>query len=340
MSLTGRTRVLAAALLGAGLLLPTPLLAQTATNPPVAPRPNPAVVSPAASAPATPVEMPPLLLIGKSPIAFFRELLAMDGDEQNEALRKYTPERQAQIVAKLEEYQSLDPDARELRLRVTELCWYLRPLMATPATERAAQLARVPEPNRSLLEKRLAEWDKVPADIQKELLGLEPTLRYFTEIGRFTPLQRQQMLNNMSPGERKRLEKGLQRWYAMSEPQHQLTLRRFNQFFELNGTEKEKALKTLSEPERRQMEKTLRTFGNLPEDQRAQCLQSFEKFASLSLAERQEFLKNAERWKQMSPSEREAWRQLVNYVPPPLPPPPPPPLPPIPDAAAMATNRP
>ena len=52
----------------------------------------------------------------------------------------------------------------------------------------------------------------------------------------------------------------------------------------------------------------------MPPDQRAQCIRSFEKFASLSLAERQQFLKNAERWKLMSPSERQAWRELVNQT--------------------------
>ena len=51
--------------------------------------------------------------------------------------------------------------------------------------------------------------------------------------------------------------------------------------------------------------------------------------------ERAEFLKNARRWSQMPPAERQAWRDLVANVPewPPMPPgftvpPPPPPLPP------------
>jgi len=342
MSLHRRTWVLAAALLGASHLLPASLLAQAATNPSALTRSNSIAAVPPVSAPVTLPEMPPLLLPDRSPIAFFRELLAMDDDERDQALSKYTPERQAQILGKVREYEPLKPNDRELRLRATELCWYLRPLMAAPAADRARQLARISEPNRSLLEKRLSEWDKVPADLQKELLGLEPTLRYFTEIGGYSPLQRQQMLSSMSPAQRAMLEKGLQNWYSMSEAQRQRTLRRFNQFFQLTGTEKEKALKTLSEPERRQIEKTLRTFGSLAEDQRAWCIRSFEKFASLNPEERQEFLKNAERWKLMPPSEREAWRQLVTIVPPPLPPlppPPPPPLPPLPPTSTEATNR-
>jgi hypothetical protein len=333
--------MLAAALLGVGHLLPVTLLGQAATNPPVPAGSNSPAAVPAASTPRAPVEMPPLLLFGRSPIAFFRELLAMDDVERDQALSKYKPERQAPIVAKLDEYESLEPDDRELRLRVTELCWYLRPLMATPVADRARQLAKIPEPNRSLLAKRLSEWDKVPADVQRELLGLQPTLQYFTEMRIDDPLKRAQLLKSMSPARAKLLERGFQRWDSMSGEERQRTLSRFNQFFQLSGTEKAKALKTLSEPERRQIEKTLRTFGNLPEAQRTQCMRSFEKFASLSMDERQEFLKNAERWKQMPPSEREVWRRLLLTLPPPLPPgaePAPPPLPPLPRTPAEGAS--
>ena len=342
MNLPGGTMLRAAALLGASQLLSASLLAQATTNQPALGSYNSVAAAAVGSPPQAPAEMPPLLLPDRSPIAFFRELLSMDADELAQALAKYTPERQTQILAKVREYEALDPDDRALRLGVTELRWYLRPLMATSAAERADQLARIPEPNRSLLKARLSEWDKVPPDIQKELLGLEPTLQYFAEIEGRDELQRQQMLNSLSPSRRRMLEKGFQRWEAMSAEQRQRTLSRFKQFFDLTGPEKEKALKMLSEPERRQIEKTLRTFGNLSEEQRTRCVSSFEKFACLSLVERQEFLKNAERWKLMSPGERDAWRQLVNHLPPPpppRPPPPPPPLPRYPPVPVAPTNR-
>jgi hypothetical protein len=52
-----------------------------------------------------------------------------------------------------------------------------------------------------------------------------------------------------------------------------------------------------------------------------QCVRAFAKFSGMSLVERQEFLKNAERWAQMTPAERQSWRNLVNTAPqlPPLP---------------------
>lgn len=342
MSLSGRTTMLVAALLGASHLLPAWLLAQEAANPPAATRSNSAAVVPLVREPETLPEMPPVPLGPRTPITFFRELLAMEEAERSLTLSTYPPERQTQILAKVREYELLDPNERELRLRVTELSWYLRPLMTTPAPYRAEQLAMIPEPNRGLLAKRLTEWDKLPGQVQKELLNLEPTLPYIAEIGGRSELQRQQILSHLSPARRSTLEKGLQKWGAMSEGQRQRTLYRFNQFFKLSRAEKEKTLMTLSEPERQHIERTLQTFANLSEDQRAWCLRSFEKFASLSPEERQEFLDRAERWKLMPPSEREAWRQLVAIVPPPLPPlppPPPPPLPPLPPMSDDTTNR-
>ena len=289
---------------------------------------------------APPMPLPPLPL-PRSPISFFRELVAMNAAERKQALTNRSPEGQAQILAKVREYQSLGANDRELRLQVTELRWYLLPLMTAPATNRPAQLAAIPERQRKLVEDRLREWDKLAPGVQKELLENEATLRYLAEIEGRTEQQRREMLESISPARRKMLEKGIARWDSMSGDQRRRTLSRFTQFFELTDPEKEKALKTLSGPERRQLDKTLRTFGSLPPAQRAECIRSFAKFASLSPEERQQFLKNAERWKVMSPGERQAWRELVHKMPPPFPPD----FPPLPPstrsprpAPAVATN--
>ncbi len=225
---------------------------------------------------------------------------------------------------------------------MTELSWYLRPLLTAPSPERSQRLAGLPEPDRSLLAKRLSDWDKLPAEVQRELLGLGPTLPYIAELGGRSKQERQQILNSMSPERRTVVEQGLKTWDAMSEAQRQRTLQRFNQFFNLTGKEQARALSTLSDAERQQIEKTLQTFGSLTEDQRAWCIRCFEKFARLSPEERQKFLKNAERWRLMAPSERQAWRELIAVVPPPVPqfpPVPPPPLPPPPSTSEQATNR-
>jgi hypothetical protein len=350
MSLPQRDIFRVAALLGASHLLAASLLAQATTNQP-APAPASLISArpPEPRPPAPPRPAPPLPSSG-APISFFRELLAMNAAERKQALTNRPPESQKQILAKVREYESLQPDERELRLRVTELRWYLRPVMTAPATNRPAQLATIPGTYRQLVEDRLQEWDTLPPDVQKELLANETTIRYLADIEGRTAEQRRQMLEAIPPASRTMLEKGINKWDSMSEDQRRKMLIRFRGFFELTAQEKQKALNTLSEPERRLIEKTLRTFGSLPPKQRDQCIQSFEKFAGLSLAERQQFLKSAERWTLMSPAERQAWRDLVQRLPPRPPAPLPPQMgsrrPPLPPSArppltvpAVATNR-
>jgi len=313
---------------------------QTATPmllaPPVTNLPAPHRV---ASAPAN--ILPPLPQT-KPPVEFFRELLAMTPAEQENYLTNRPPEIRSRILAKIHEYQALDPDEREMRLRATELRWYLPPLLRTVPTNRADRLAAVPDDLRDLVKARLVQWDILPPPLQQEFLENERTLRYFTHVdstnGPPTPVSGWQPAPPDSD---------LARWNALSDEQRQRITDRFNQFFELAPVEKQETLDTLSPVERRQMEKTLQTFGQLPAPQRVQCIRAFTEFAGMSPQERAEFLKNAERWSQMSPQERQTWRDLVANVPkwPPLPPMPPPPMPRLPPQLAphphpaVATNH-
>ncbi|MGO8930298.1 MAG: DUF3106 domain-containing protein [Limisphaerales bacterium] len=342
MSLFRLTIFRVAALAGAGHLLLAAPLAQAGANDAVSAPADSAPVPPlVARSPAPPTPAPPSPLL-RSPISFFRELLAMDAAGREQALTNRSPQARTLILAKVREYESLKPDERELRLRVTELRWYLRPLMSAPATNRPAQLAMIPEMHRELVRDRLQEWDKLSPELQKELLANEATIRYLTDIEGRTDEQRRQTLEAIPPAGRTVLQQGIDKWASMAEDQRQRMLNRFREFFELTAQEKRKVLNTLSGPERGQIERTLRGFDNLPPDQRDQCIRSLQKFAGLSPVERQQFLKSAERWKQMSPSERQVWRVLVRRLPPPLPPPLPPvraslrPTPPVPP---VATNR-
>jgi hypothetical protein len=256
--------------------------------------------------------VPPLPSQTKPPVEFFRELLAMSIAERNQALTNRTPEDKKLILAKLREYKALKPDQCELRLQATELSWYLLRLMRMPPTNRLAQLEAVPGPIRKPVEDRLEVWDRLPQEARKEFLEKRAAIQGFIELAAGA---NQPANTNLSPERRAALTNGISKIQAMAEDQRQQLLSRFNQFFELTSQEKERALKTISEPERRQMEKTLRNFGQLTVTQRARCIRSFEKFAGLSIEERNQFLKNAERWKLMTPDQRQAWRNLVRIVP-------------------------
>jgi Protein of unknown function (DUF3106) len=240
--------------------------------------------------------IPPMPQPLASPVNFFRQLLVMQPTERIAALTNRPPEIRARIMAKVHEYLALNPDERELRLQATELRWWLAPLFKVPLETRAARVALVPENFRPIVESRLAQWDALTPDLQREFLENDKTLHYFSRI---------ELTNN-----------------SAATPEQQKIAAQFNQFFDLTDAEKNAALKTLSATERAAMEKTLASFEKLPAQQRLVCVRNYAKFAGMNPAERKDFLQNAEKWSQMSPAERQSWRDLVARVPllPPMPP--------------------
>jgi len=251
----------------------------------------------------------------KSPVALFRELLAMSPQERMDVIAIRPPDIQKRILEKLNEYEILPGELRELRLHETELRWFLRPLMDEPRTNRAPLLARVPQELRAQVEERLQMWDLLPPDLQEQFKDNDLIASYFAQIGTATPQQRNEMLQQISAEQRDGLEKGLASWKAMSDTERRKMLAGFNKFFELTPEQKEKTLDAVSDDERQQMEQTLASYKNLTAGQRALCISSFEKFAGMNVAERQQFLKNAERWSEMTPEDRQKWRQLVLVAP-------------------------
>jgi hypothetical protein len=261
-----------------------------------------------------------------SPVAFFRKLLAMSPTQREDYLTNRPPQMRERILAKVREYELLSPDDRELRLRATELRWYLMPLLQTSQANRDAGLARVPAELREIVKNRLDQWDILPPPLKDEFLENEQTRYYFARI--------QPPANSAAAQE--------------LAAQRERISEEFRQFLELTPEEKQQTLDNLSADERAQMQKTLESFGKLTPEQQTQCVQNYAKFAGMSAADRVEFLRNAERWSQMSPAERQTWRDLVANVPdwPPVPPsiyppglaPPGSPVTPVISRSSVATN--
>ena len=242
-------------------------------------------VSPARLAAQNSNGLPPLPPI-KSPVDTFRELLSVTPADREKLLADRKPESRQRILAKLKEYESLGDNERDLRLLATELRWWLMPLMRQPATHRAAGLSLIPARLRKLVDDRLLQWDLLPPDLQKELLGNEEAARLLAQIETSTAAQREAILTNLPPGRRLELEAGLERWRKLSATEQRTTCDRFERFFDLTAREQKQVLGTFTEAERRQMEQTLQSFKALSRDQRQACVRSFEKFASLSAPER------------------------------------------------------
>src|SRR5689334_6202198 len=133
MSLSGRKHLWLAIRLGLSQLLCASLFGQAPSGPAVRAS-QPAEAEPPASlllgnqasarSPITKLAEPPELPVLKSPVDFFRELLALERTERTRLLADRTLESRKRILAKVREYELLSADQRELRLRVTELRWY------------------------------------------------------------------------------------------------------------------------------------------------------------------------------------------------------------------------
>jgi len=250
-------------------------------------------------------------VVSKCPVTVMRELLTMNRQEQERFLANKSETDREEILAKVSEYKAMRPDERELKLKATELSWYLRPFLNSPQTNRAALLANVPAKDRKLVEDRLSYWDKLSPDARNQLRTNQAMVAYFS-----LPVPERVFwfaTNTVM------LEEGIQKLQAMPEEQRQSTLDGFSQVLAFTATEKNRIIHTLSDPERQQIQKILRQYENMSASQREACVHSFEKFASMSLEERQQFLQNAERWRMMTPTQRQQWKDLVedlNTMPP------------------------
>jgi hypothetical protein len=256
-------------------LMLTAVCATYAQNGPLAPKPaSPNHIS----------STPPL----QSPVSFFRKLLAMNPAERVKALTDRSPEARERILAKVEEYELYPPDEREIRLRATDLRWWLTPMLTNSPADREKRLAQSPEDLRPLIKSRLEQWSILPPTLQEEFLASDRAMHYFTLMpsGQPTVAAEQQKIAEA-----------------------------FNRFFELTPEEKSQTLDQLTEDERQTMQETLKSFEKLPPPQRDLCVRNYAKFAGMTTSERAEFLKNAERWSNMSPEERQEWRELVQQVP-------------------------
>lgn len=254
------------------------------------------------------------------PIVTFRQLLAMSNDERERELDQMPEERRRLLAAKLQEYEALTPEQREARLRATQLCTWLAPLLTVSPAERGPRLASVPETERALVEQRLAFWDALAPDVQRDLLAHGPFLFYFARLETAAPAHHAAWLERLPQAERQRVQDALARWESIAPARRQELDAHLQRLFSAPPDELDKVLSALPPAERAQLEARLKALGQLPAAQRQQSLESLRKFLTLTPDERAQFLRNAERWRQMTPEQRQTWRRLATKLPP-LPPP-------------------
>jgi len=257
-------------------------------------------------------------------------LLALDSAGREAALQGRTEWQARYLRERLAEFDALTATEREVRLGLMHLRYSMLSLLRASAAQRAERLADVPSEDRELLAERLREWEKLPADQQKELLQNEAVLSQLSWFETDSAERRAALLQSLSPQRRQEFEADMQRWRELPEIQRQRLTHNFSRFFELSDRGKQKALQRLTESDRARIERATEALEKLPPDERVQCLEAMNRYAAMTLPERSRFLENAALWQKMSPEEREAWRRVATHVGsgrsspkrPPMPPPP------------------
>src|SRR5260221_4253331 len=123
-----------------------------------------------------PIPVGAAIVSAKARIDFFRRLLALSQAERQQALAGKSEKQRVEINSKLQEYESLSADEREMRLRFTQLHSYLEPLIRVAPTNRTDQLELLPEADRKIVEERLRHWDRLTPATQQQALANEKTL--------------------------------------------------------------------------------------------------------------------------------------------------------------------
>lgn len=272
---------------------------------------------------------PPSLPLPVSPVQTFRMLLATNAAGREAWLALRTPAQRQILENKIKEYASLSVAEREERLQALQLRWYLPQLMKLATTERTQQLARIPQPDRAVLEYKLRSWTILPPEIQREILEHQEMINVFLPVHQGGASD--SALRSLPPARQQELAEQFERWNALPPAQRDRILGNVQRYFVLTPAEKTKVAAQLAKAGPAPLPPPLTAFGGLPMEQREQAMAGFKKFAALPPAERADFLKTAERWQTMSGAERERWRQLsarLQKAKAPMPP-----MPPLPSAA-------
>jgi hypothetical protein len=265
----------------------------------------------------------PLPPLPTSPVSTFRMLLETNEAGRNQWLALNKPAQRQYLESKIAEFAALTAEERTARLQSLQLRWYLPQLMKMTAADRATRLARIPQPDRALLEGKLRTWTILPPTMQKDLLENQLAISVFVSAKQGGTNDAE--LTGLNPARRKELEEQSQRLNDLPEPRRAQAIANYERFFGLPAQEQSQVLRKLTPTEVAQMQQTLVSFNQLSIEQRKDALAGFRKFSELAPTERAAFLQTAERWQAMTEPERENWRRMVTRlrsagaIPPPMP---------------------
>ena len=262
--------------------------------------------------PALPPPTPPPVV---NPVRRFQELWKLDAGGREAALTGKTEWQQRYLRERLAEFDTLAPTEREVRLRLMELRYYLLMLVRTPPDQRTERLKEVPAKDRDLLAERLQDWERLPANQQKELIENETMLSHLSWFETGSAEQREASLRAWSPQTRQEFEADLYRWRGLQQAERERMTRNFNRFFDLSNRQKqESTLDRVSEADRANVSVPWPRLNNCLDrpvqvPRGAQSVRWNDGGRTIPVS-----LQNAARWQSMSPEEKRVWRQVATHI--------------------------
>lgn len=263
-------------------------------------------------------DLPPIPTIADSPVKFLSDLLEASIDERSEILGRRSLERRAFWERKVREYEQLPEAFRRARLRTAQLHWYLALMIQLPDELRSIRVEQIPETDRVLVKRRMAQWDKLPGDLRVDILGNIKVMQYFARLVSSSPEQRAVLMRTSSESNNPMNDAQLS-WQTLSPHRRQQMFDAYASFFELPKMKQEAAVAKIPVPVRTQLKERLSELLRMQLDERQKCIIALHAFAEMTPEERTIFRGNAQRWRAMDASERQFWTVFVKQLPP-LPP--------------------
>jgi phage-related protein len=163
--------------------------AQKVTRPPKAP---------AATHPVVPAQEPKKQPDGPTASPqYLDKLLKLSPEQRNKALSSLPPQRRAQILAKLDNYQKVPPQQRARELDLLQRLQMLPPPKRAQVRNALRQFQAVPQPRRQQIQKQAKQLAGLPDGDRRSLMNSEEFR------SKYTPAE-QQMIEDLSLVEAKR----------------------------------------------------------------------------------------------------------------------------------------
>ncbi|MSU61387.1 MAG: DUF3106 domain-containing protein [Pedosphaera sp.] len=266
---------------------------------------------PAASQPAN----APIMRV-KEKLDLFDRLLTGTPEERDTILASKTDQHRKFLRTELSRLESMTPADREVALISMRSRYYLLELVKVRPEVRQPAVAAVPEKDRQLVLEKLQRWDRLPQELQQEVLQNERTVRYVLQLDGLSTAERKKVLPTLPESLRKSWEDKLTEWKALSPERRQRISSQSIRFFELSTKERAKVLENLPEQQRRQAEESIKAFDKLPTAERAACLESVPKMFEMPEQNLDQFIDTLERWKRLSVKDRQMWKNVTTVLPP------------------------